>query len=649
MIRKKLSLNLILLLAGMSAGTPFMSCSDYLDIVPDNTPTIDHAFNNRHEAEGFLYGCFSFLPHHANPSTNPAMLGGDEVWYIDPAEIVSPQLWYIARGNQGTNAPLADYWASRQNGYGLTGGGALFTVLSDCNIFLENIHKPFDLDEYDRNWWIAEATFLKAFYHFYLFRMYGPIPLIRENLPVSAPSGEVQRYREPVDSVVNYIVELIDASLEHLPLKIDDITSDLGRPTKATALAVKAQALILAASPLFNGNADYASVTDNRGRQLFPQEYRPEKWDRAAAALKEAIDMAHDAGHGLFDFRTTNFATSLSPQTIAAMQVRGAVTERWNREIVWGESNVNPDALQRVCFPAFTFIHNSGGIGKSYAPTLQVVEQFYTKNGVPVEEDRDWAGINPMALRSGDAAHRYYIREGFQTINLHFDREARFYGAITFDGGTFYGNGRTSADNDMWYIQMKNGNVAGGLTPLQRYSSTGYLCKKLVHYLTSVPDNNSSIATYRYAFPIIRLADLYLMYAEALNEAKAAPDAEVYEFIDQVRARTGLDGVVESWRNHSLEPDKPSSREGMREIIRRERLNELAFEGSRFWDLRRWKLAEKYMNMPVRGLNIRGETAADYYTDMEIYNLEFTSRDYLWPIRQSVLLKNKNLVQNLGW
>lgn len=647
MIRKKL--NYILFSTAIFLLIMGSSCSDYLDVVPDNVPTIDHAFSNRYEAEGFLYGCFSFLPHYADPSTNPALLGGDEVWYIDPADLVSPRLWYIARGDQGTNSPLADYWASRQNGYDLKGGGALFTVLSDCNIFLENIHKPFDLDEYERDWWSAEVTFLKAFYHFYLFRMYGPIPLIKENLTISAPAEEVQRYREPVDSVVNYIVQLIDSSLANLPLEIEDITNELGRPTKATALALKAQVLTLAASPLFNGNPDYASVVDNKGRHLFPSEYKPEKWERAAVALKEAIDMAHESGHGLFDFKTTNFATNLSEQTIAAMQVRGAATERWNKEIIWGESNVNPDALQRICFPAFTFIHNSGGIGKSYAPTLQVVEQFYTKNGVPIEEDKDWAGIDPMGLRNGDAAHNHYIREGFQTINLHFDREARFYGAVTFDGGTFYGNGRTSADNDMWYTQMKNGNVSGGLTPLQRYSSTGYLCKKLIHYLTSVPDNNNSISTYRYAFPIIRLADLYLMYAEALNEWKAAPDDEVYEYIDLVRVRTGLKGVVESWQTHSLEPDKPFTKEGMREIIHRERLNELAFEGSRFWDLRRWKLAGEYMNKPVRGLDIQGETAADFYKPTEIYKLEFTTKDYLWPVRQSVLLKNKNLIQNFGW
>lgn len=625
------------------------SCDDYLNIIPDNTPTIDHAFKNRHEAEKYLYGCFSFLPNHADPTSNPALFGGDEVWYIDPANIVSPLLWNIAKGNQGTNSPLADYWASIQDDSNLQGGKALFTALSDCNIFLENIDKPFDLDKSERDWWVSEVLFLKAYYHYYLFRMYGPIPLIRENLPISSTTEEVRRFREPVDDVVEYIVELLDQSLENLPEEILDVTSDMGRPTKATALALKAQVLTLAASPLFNGNTDYALVVDKKGRQLFPQEYRPEKWQRAAAALKEAIDAAHEAGHELFDFSETTFARDLNAPTILAMQVRGAVTERWNKEIIWGESNFNPDALQRVCFPAWNPNHNSGGIGKSYAPTLQVVEQFYTSNGVPIEEDRDWEGVDPMGIRTGDASHKFYIKEGYQTVNLHFNREARFYGSVTFDGGTFYGNGRISTDDNMWHTPMRGADPGGGVAPTERYSSTGYLCKKLVHYLSSVPEANSSITTYRYAFPIIRLADLYLMYAEALNEVKSSPDEEVYEYVDLVRARTGLKGVVESWQDHSNVPDKPASKEGMREIIRRERLNELAFEGSRFWDLRRWKLSEEYMNRPIRGLNIRGENPADFYQVREIYRPTFGKKDYLWPIRLRVLLKNTNLVQNLGW
>jgi len=623
------------------------SCGDYLDIVPDNVPTIDHAFGKRHEAEGFLYGCFSFLPNIPNPADNPALLGGEEVWYIDPVQGIDPRLWYIARGDQGTNSPLADYWASKQNNYGLNGGKPIFTALRDCNIFLENIHKPRDLDDWERDRWIAEVKFLKAYYHFWLLRMYGPIPIIKENLPISSGSEKVQRYREPVDDVVAYIVELLDEAAEDLPLIIEDITIEMGRPTKATALSLKAQALTLAASPLFNGNTDYANLIDDNGVILISQEYSNKKWEVAARALKEAIDIAHEAGHSLYDFHSNIYSSNLSESTIAAMQVRGAVVERWNNEIIWGDVT-NTAAIQRQCQPSFDITQSGGPIYRSYAPPFRLVEQFYTKNGIPIEEDKEWIGVDPMGLRTAESEHKYYIKEHFETINLHFDREARFYGAISFDGGTFYGNGKVNNDKNMYVVRIKRSDPCGAPT-VDRHSSTGYLCKKLIHYLTSVPDNSVNFSAYRYAFPVIRLADLYVMYAEALNEWKDAPDVDVYKYIDLVRARTGLEGVVESWSNYSINPEKPLSKEGMRDIIQRERMNELAFEGIRFWDLRRWKLTEEYMNKPIRGLNIKGENAEDFYKVEEIYELSFENKDYLWPIRTSNLLNNVNLVQNSGW
>ena len=625
------------------------SC-DYLDIVPDNTLTVDHAFKTRHEAEGFLYGLYGFLPQFADVAQNPALWGGDESWYYERVGPVNGIMWDIARGFQGTTEPIADFWSSFADArrYDLKGGKPLFTAINDCNIFLNNISNVIDLMEDERSKWIAEVKFLKAYYHFYLLRMYGPIPIIRENLPMNDP-GMI--YREPVDDVVEYIVTLIDEAMKDIPPLIEDIMNEMGRITQPIALAVKAQVLMLAASPLFNGNPDYASFVDNRGASLFSQTYSAEKWNRVTKALKEAIDAAHgknELNHRLFDFKTeTNYGNNLSDETVMAMQVRGAATERWNCEIVWGASYSNTAVLQQMCLPAFSSQHiQTGSVMKCYGVPLNVVEQFYTKNGIPIEEDKDWVGVNLYDLRTGDVDHKFYIAPNQQTMNLHFDREARFYGAIIFDRGTLFGNGRLS-DNNLWVTQLRNGDWGGSAA--NRFVSTGYQCKKMLHFLSSIPENGFSVSVYQYAFPIIRLADLYLMYAEALNESKAAPDAEVYEYIDRVRRRTGLEGVVESWRKYALNPNKPSTKEGMRDIIQRERMNELVFEGSRFWDLRRWKLAKEYMNKTIRGLNIFGETAETFYQVQAMYQLKFENKDYLWPIRQSVLMKNTNLVQNPGW
>jgi hypothetical protein len=487
---------------------------------------------------------------------------------------------------------------------------------------------------------------MKAYIHFWLFRMYGPISLIKENLPIDAAKGAALLYREPVDEVADYICDLLDEAVVNLPLSINDEMNELGRPTKAVALALKAQTLTLAASPLFNGNTDYASVKDERNIDLFPQTYSPEKWQRAAQALKEAIEIADEAGHTLYDFRTYNASllTGLSEQTILSMQVRGAATDKWNREIIWGDSRSNTDLLQRACMTPFDAMQAAGAVLSNYSPTQRVVEQFYTKNGVPIEEDKEWAGTEPMALRRATADDKFYVQEGAFVPNLFLDREARFYGSVLFDMGTLFGNGRNT-DNNPWIAHL---NPEGNNGSFQRNPATGYLCKKLLNFKSSMPPGVNGFTQERYPFPIIRLADLYLMYAEVLNETKAAPDAEVYEYIDLVRARTGLKGVVESWRDHALDPGKPLSKVGMRDIIQRERLNELAFEGSRFWDLKRWKLAETYFNKPIRGLDVFA-TGNDFYNIREIFSMKYSTKDYLWPYPLSNLVINVRLVQNYGW
>ena len=157
------------------------------------------------------------------------------------------------------------------------------------------------------------------------------------------------------------------------------------------------------------------------------------------------------------------------------------------------------------------------------------------------------------------------------------------------------------------------------------------------------------MTTTRYTYPIMRLADLYLMYAEVLNESLDAPSPEVYHYVDLIRERAGLKGVIESWRDYSNIPNKPLNKSGMREIIRQERMIELCFESKRFWDIRRWKLAYISYNRPERGWNANGNSLETYYTITTYNQYEFTTKQYLWPIREAELRKNINLVQNPHW
>src|SRR5690606_39282691 len=122
------------------------------------------------------------------------------------------------------------------------------------NIFLANIDKPFDLKEDERIKWIAEAKFLKAYFHFYLMRMYGPIPIIRENREVSSGVDAVRVSRDPVDEVVEYVGQLLDGAMPDLRLVVQDRGVELGGGAAPMAAAIEAGVFVAGASPRFNGN-----------------------------------------------------------------------------------------------------------------------------------------------------------------------------------------------------------------------------------------------------------------------------------------------------------------------------------------------------------------------------------------------------------
>ena len=638
---RKIIISISFLIAIVLSGT---SCSDYLDIVPEGNPTMDNAFSNRINSFKFLHTCYSYLPTFDNGSAI-GFLAGDEHWLMPKGtgfieQRIGISAWEIGRGSQNSNSPYMNYWD------GGNGGSNLWIAIRDCNIFLENIHKPQDLQNYERNRWISEVKFLKAFYHFYLFQLYGPIPIINENVPIDATSEEVRLYREPVDDVVAYISGLLDESQEYLPLQITDESLEMGRITQPIAKAVKAQLLLLAASPLFNGNTDYANVKDNQGRALFPATYDENKWKLAADAALDAIQTAEEAQHTIYYFKD---AVTISDVTRKLLDIGEAVTEKWNKEIIWGSTR-DVTGLETQAMAELS-------TGKNYiarsvlGPTLTVAEEFYSANGVPIDEDKGefWSANYPYRYDyktiEDTGNNKYYFELGQETAILHMEREPRFYASLSFDRGTWYGAGfKDDTQKNLSKYHFRRTEYSG-LSTSEDYSYTGYLNKKVCSYRCNLTDDSWS--PHRYAFPIIRLADLYLMYTEALNETMSTPNNEVFHYINEVRKRAGLEGVKESWSKYSKYPNKPNTREGMREIIRMERLNELAGEGKRFWDMRRWK---ESLPTEIRGWNVKGETASTFYRVSTLYQrTKFTYKDFLWPLKVEAIQKNPNLVQNPGW
>lgn len=620
----------------------------FLDVIPDNIPTMDNAFENRHEAEKYLATCYSYLPS-ADPVSNIMYFGADDIWTYRFNNYSYQSPWKIALGEQGVVSPFDNYWDGENH------GRATFQAIRDCNTFLEALETRdiTDLDADMRNRWIGEAQFLKAYYMFYLLRMYGPIPIIEKNLPISASPSEVKVIRAPFDECVNYVSDLLDQAIEKLPVSIQSASTEDGRATKAAALFVKAKLWVTAASPLFNGNPDYANFTDKSGVELFSANYDASKWEKAAEVAKEAIDMAHQANHALYRFDDLQLNSKLSDTTIYQMNVRGSVSSKENPERILGLTKSEGSLQQYAMVPHIDPRRTGDTYSNSYmSVTLKMTEVFYSNHGVPINEDKTYDYANRYNLRTATAADQFNIQNGYKTVGLNFDRENRYYADLAFDGGVWYmRNSPSGTDQNTFYIEAKKGQRNWRLSS-ELYNVTGYWPKNLVNWrfeqneYSGVANSGRTIQVY--SFPLFKLGDLYLLYAEALNEIDNREEAIVW--LDKIRERAGLDGVKESWTNYSNQPNKFGSKDGLRSIIHQERQIELAFQGQRIWDLRRWKEAADVMNQPVQGWDYTQQDAENYYRPVTLFSQTFIApRDYLWPIKEYNLTVNDKLVQNPGW
>ena len=199
----------------------------------------------------------------------------------------------------------------------------------------------------------------------------------------------IDLHKEYWDEVVKYIVEMCDEAMKTLPDAIVDPNIDYGHATKPAAAMLKAEALVWLASPLFNGNNDYADVVDNRGTRLFPTA-DPTRWAAAAKACKEAIDICEQAGIKLYEF--TDMRYDLSETTKRLMDIRGAVTDPWNVETIYSHPRWPSNDAQHFTKPRLINAELTGGGSDNgaYSATFKMAELFYSHHGVPIEEDTEY-------------------------------------------------------------------------------------------------------------------------------------------------------------------------------------------------------------------------------------------------------------------
>jgi hypothetical protein len=622
----------------------FMSCEDYLDIVPDGTQELSLLFNRKETAYNALANCYSYLPQ--NDGTYASyVLASDELAVPVPKE---PNAIKLMKGQQSVSSPLMGYWS----GFSATGKGqgSLWEGIRSCNTLIENIDLVVDMTQEEKNQWKAEAKFLKAYFHFLLISNYGPIPIVDVNLPISASDEAVRLDRKTVDECFRYVVETIDAAITDLPERIIG-NNDIGRIDQVIAKSIKAKALLYSASPLFNGNTSlYGSFVNANGEHFFNQNNDDSKWGLAAAAAKEALDAAVAQGATMYYytetaplFDTNNFQFKLVRDQY---NNRFAITDPWNSELIWGNSSpVTNGQYWQIQSPAMMKDPTSSSVEASWqwlSPSLRMVETYYTKNGLPINEDLSFEYADRYNITTIGFNQRFYAQFANRTAKLNLNREPRFYASLGFDRGI----NRTWGS--IWNLKMREGEAHGRVANTGDYLVTGYALKKLVHQDSEGDAYNKTIT---YPWPMMRLSELYLNYAEALNELNG-PSLEVYDALNKIRERAGIPSVQDAWSDvaYAATPNKHTIKEGLREIIQQERMIELAFEGHRYYDIRRWKLAEEYFTTPIKGWSVNEETEANYYQVTDVSQRAFNApRDYLQPISFIELSRNPNLIQNPGW
>lgn len=584
--------------------TLVVSCSDFLDKAPDEDMTVEDVFSSTIWTRNFLAHIYSWIPTEANFADDGGLWRSPFVGASDEMEIAYGGA-FAHEINSGawnsTNITRVPIW------------NETYQALRRLNLFLENVDNvPTSANQI--NTWKGEGYYLRAYFHFLSFRTVGPIILLDHT--VNTGDDLLSYTRRPIEESIDFMVEDLNRAISLLDDRVAD--NEVGRVTRVAAMALKSRILLYAASPLYNGNNDFANFTDSTGLQLFPQDYDSNKWKVAADAALETILTSEAAGYGLYQ--------SVSNDPVANYQE--IFINNWNREVLFAKNLDRYGHHFRCADP----ISLSGF--SIFNPTQEMVDAYQMEDGSTPIIGYTNNGLTPIINHESGYREDGYVENARAgrwpqgVRNMFVNREPRFYASINFPGQVWKNHAI-----QVWFDGIDGRKNAGS-----DYCKTGYLMKKAMNERNrwnpwQVEQNT---------WVISRLGEIYLNYAEALNEF-SGPSTEVYNYVNMIRNRSGLPNLEEGL-----------SKEEMREKIWHERRIELAFETHRFFDVRRWKIAEETDDKPVHSLNIfAGSHLQDnaFYQRIVVEQRVFESpKHYFFPIEQNEIDKNdQNLVQNPGW
>lgn len=647
-----------LLLTGcvsLALGTSLSSCQDYLDKEPDSTVSADDAFANFRNFQGFVEEIYNCIPDKEKCNYCPSWNWGDD-------EIFNPE----ADNRMTHQVDLGNFRAWESTGNWLKRDGASTSTnkfdhgiwnhawycIRKCNLGLQNIDKFVTGSAEEKKLIEGQLYFFRAWWHEEMMQYFGGMPYVDTYLDTNAELNLPRlSYQECADKAAADFRKAADL----LPINWDKTSAGAAtqgkndlRINKIMALGYLGKTYLWAASPLMKNGAQ-TGASKNGKTYDYDQEYAK----KAAEAFGELLSLVEagqtqyalaefkykdiynheksdDANSCFSDIFYTKKQNWKMPGTVEAI-FRGPSPDfngsNWNTSKVFGPKVQKVVAHDNV-------IHQ---------PTANLVEAYGMANGEPIYlvENGQYV-LNP--------------KSGFDPKHPFKNRDPRFYHDIVFDGFKYL-NGSPGLYADLQYCQLYTG---GNMRPIENASRTGYFIQKLVpHTCNEVDKDYDWGAAFHCYLPYMRLADIYLMYAEACaafggatgkssNFGKTAEDA-----INTLRDRCGAGHVA---------PEFVADNHKFMDEVRREREVELSFEGFRFCDLQRWLLLTEAPYNQKFSQEFDRVESADFYKnhdpkDAEVANYRreliltrnFNTKHYWFPlpIKETQIYPEFN--QNPGW
>ncbi len=563
----------------------FLAACNYMDEVPYDWAQPDDVFTSEAQYMRPINQTYSYLPGGFNRLSSA---------YLDAATddgmctIAGSSIHQLSRAFVTSNSAIEGCWSSSYDGI----RQALYVQknLQEQPLVL-NQKTPQDVTAL-KQIFSGEMYALRAYFEFDLLRHYGGYPIVDKVYPIGDPETS-QFSRGNFADCVQHIENLCDSATKYLD--VEPQGNSFGRMTKGAALAIKAKTLVYAASPLYNQSGNTNPLT---GYINVASEDVKARWEAAAKACADVINLKTASQSNKYSLFALSKTVTYDKLFVTCP----------NNEYIMFIDAAKSNGLENRQYPP-SISKNSGG---GTVPTQELVDAFtlssgadYTRGAIP-----QYTGLDPR-----------------------FDYIIGYNGSKYGSRGTIYTKTGTGATMDALNAVV------------DKSTNTGYYLRKFLDLNVSFSVANA--ATTFHIYPLIRLADIYLMYAEAMTQAYGIDaDPKGYGLtakssVQAIRTRAGF--TADQYLTGVTTPDQ------MMNKIKKERRVELCFEEQRYFDLRRWMDGD-LLNRPVSGVHIDANGTQTTYNYFIVDDQrKFDPKMYFHPIPLSEMKVSPKMVQNPGW